>query len=70
MQQAALLKEPNLGCMVAPRLGDTLNHRITESLRLEKTSQIPKSNPNPSHHVPKCHISVVVRQLQGWILPR
>jgi len=26
------------------------NHRITESLKLEKTSKIPKSNPSPSHH--------------------
>ena len=25
-------------------------HRIMESLRLEKTFKIPKSNPNPSHH--------------------
>ena len=32
-------------------------HRITESLRLEKTSHIPKSNPTmPTAHVPQCHI--------------
>jgi len=27
------------------------NCRITESFRLEKTSEITQSNPNPSHHV-------------------
>lgn len=26
------------------------NHRIKESLGLEKTSKIPKFKPNPSHH--------------------
>ena len=46
-------------------------NRITESLRLEKTSEIIKSNrhPNTPHllnHVPKCHIYVVFEPLQGW----
>jgi len=39
-----------------------------DSLRLEKTSPIPKSNPNRSccDHVPQCHISMALEYLQGW----
>ena len=43
-------------------------HRIIESLRLEKTSVTP--NPNPSHHahhhIPRCHIPTVLEHLRGW----
>jgi len=44
-------------------------HRITESLRLEKTSKIPKSNHHPTptmptDHIPHCHISMVLEHLQ------
>ena len=41
---------------------------IIESLRLEKSSKIPKSNPSPPHHahIPQCHISVALEHLQGW----
>lgn len=51
----------------------TRNHIIKEALRLEKTSKILKSNPNPPlpgprNHVPKCHISVFLEHLQGWRL--
>jgi len=46
------------------------NHCITESLRLEKLSQIPKSNPNPptmpTDHAPECHILMVLEHPQGW----
>ena len=40
---------------------------ITESLRLEKTSEIPKTNLNPPHcaHIPQCHISMALGHLQG-----
>ena len=45
------------------------NHRITESLWLEKITEIPKSNPKPSHHAhcpcPQCHISTVLEHLWG-----
>jgi len=33
-------------------------HKITESLRLEKTSQIPQLNPAPPHHADCPHHSV------------
>ena len=45
--------------------------RLTiESLRLEKNAKIPKSNPkaphHAHHHVPQCHISMVLEHLQRW----
>ena len=52
-----------------------LAHRITESLRLEKTSKITKSNHQPIptmpiNHVPQCHISTILEVLQGqWRMP-
>ena len=42
---------------------------ITESLRLERTSKITKSNHPPPrllNHVPKCHVYTVFEPLQGW----
>ena len=51
-------------------------HRISESLRLEKTMKITQSNPNPPHptaptdHIPQCHIPTVLKYFQGWGLPR
>lgn len=50
------------------------NHRITESLREEKTTKIPKSNPTsfppgPLNHVPQSLISMVLKHLQRWGLP-
>ena len=35
-----------------------------EPLRLGKTSKIAESNPNSSHHVPQCHISMGLERLQ------
>lgn len=35
-----------------------------EPLRLGKTSKIAESNPNSSHHVPQCHISMGLEHLQ------
>ena len=49
------------------------DHRIVETLRLDKTSKITKSihlpMPNmPTEHVPQCHISTFLEYLQGWWL--
>jgi len=46
---------------------------IIESLKLEKTSKIAKSNPRwpppcPLSHVHQCYISTVLEHLQGWWL--
>lgn len=47
--------------------------RITDSLRLEKTSKIITSNlqpipPMPTKHIPQCHISTFLEYLQGrWL---
>jgi len=40
----------------------------TESLRLEKTSKITKSNrqPIPTNHIPQCHIYMFLEHLPGW----
>lgn len=42
------------------------------SLRLEKTPKIPKpifTHPTmPTDHVPKCHTSLVLEHLQGWVM--
>lgn len=41
----------------------TMDHRITESLRWEMSSKIPKFKPiptMPTDHVPQCHFSVVL----------
>ena len=51
----------------------TANHRIKESLRLEKTSKIIRSNHQPTppcllNHIPKCHIYTFFEHLQGWWL--
>jgi len=48
-------------------------HRITESLRLEKTSKIIKSNHQPIttcllNRIPVCHIYTFFEHLQGWWL--
>ena len=48
----------------------TGNHRITEPLRLEKTTKIIQSDHQPiptipTDHVPKCHISTFLEHLQG-----
>ena len=41
-------------------------HRITELLRLEKTSKIPQPTPTmPAPHIPQCHITMVLEHLQG-----
>ena len=50
-----------------------LFHRIIESLRLEKTSKIIKSNHQPNttcllNHVLKCHTYTFFEHLQGWWL--
>lgn len=47
------------------------NHKITESSRLEKTSQITKSNliltiPCLSKHAVKCHTRFIFGTFQGW----
>jgi len=50
-----------------------LNHRITESLRFKKISEIIQpaiSSPPPCllNHVPQCHISTFLKNLQGqWL---
>lgn len=46
------------------------NHRLMDSLRLEKTSKTPTSNPNPPHHttvphIPQCHIPTALEHPQG-----
>lgn len=49
-------------------------YRIRESFNLEKIHKISKSSyhlklPNPSlNHVPKCHIHMYLKYLQGWQL--
>ena len=50
------------------------NHRLMDSLRMEKTSKTPTSNPNPPHHttvphIPQCHIPTALDHLQGWRPP-
>lgn len=59
-----LLHRPSNSC--AP-LGPS---GITESLRPEKLSQTPKSNPThptvPTAHVPQCYIPTALGHLQGW----
>jgi len=47
-----------------------LIQRITDSLRLEKTSKITKSNHQPiptmpTNHVLQCHISMFIGHAQG-----
>lgn len=47
------------------------NHKITESLMLEKTSKITKSSsilniPCLLKHASKCHIHFIFGTLQGW----
>lgn len=59
---------------VLSSLYDT-NHRITDSLRLKKTTQITMSNCQsiptmPMDHVPHWHICTVLEYLQGQSLHR
>ena len=46
------------------------DHRMTESLGLEKAAKITKFNPNPSppcplNHATQCYIATVLEHLQG-----
>ena len=45
------------------------NHKITESLRLEKALRSPSPTPvyptMPSDHIPQCHISTVLEHFLG-----
>lgn len=71
-------RTPCLQCLHTARLSSPKLHRITEPLRLEKTSRIPKSksNPNPSHYahqprlpVPHLHCSLSRKRFQNQPYP-
>ena len=54
-------------------MGRSGRHRIMESLRLEKTTEITQSNHQPiptmpTNHVPQCHIYTFLEHHQGkWL---
>lgn len=69
-------RTPCLQCLHTARLSSPKLRRITEPLRLEKTSRIPKSNPNPSHYayqphlpVPHLHCSLSRKRFQNQPYP-